>query len=236
MTEPPVEPGRPFEGPLEPPPQGPGEGQPQGPGEGQPQGPGEGLPGAPFEGATQAQFQSFTEFPPEIIVKVMQYLPPEALRALRQTSWTMATRVDTYIKNLINYGELTGTRGAKLDLSDWTPGEVLDAWKAGTLQMNYQPPSEAELLETQKTFDVVFADTDGRDFLLSDYQLTFEAAGVEAQKLDNDLHFYFQRLIAEGRLVNSNTQEPLPTGTPVGTVLELLKFGEAEWLPPKPNT
>jgi hypothetical protein len=99
---------------------------------------------------------------------------------------------------------------------------------------------QAGWISPAEVFDPHFTPTaiDPRPFneqfqsALAEYAEILEKGGPVAQAHEAALGSYFQDLIRAGRLVDAATDNPLPNGTPLSQVMELLRNGQARWIAP----
>jgi hypothetical protein len=184
-----------------------------------------------------------TELPVDVLQNMLEYLPPETLSTIREASPGMRDMVDNYVERLVQAGELTDREGTELrDLEyRYEPSEILDNWGNNEFGRLVQPRSEADQARIQDNLDGIFRGygsernsfNEGSQALtIMELELQLDENTEEARKLKEDLYPYFDMLIRAGRLVDGE-DIPIPTGTPAENVMELLKNGEARWLPPE---
>ena len=68
---------------------------------------------------------------------------------------------------------------------------------------------------------------------LAEYAAILEKGDPVAQAHEAALSAYFNALISARRLVDAATGDPLPNGTPVSQVMQLLRDGQARWIAPQ---
>ena len=190
----------------------------------------------------------FTEMPVDVVRNVLEYLPPETLSTIRGASSEMRGIVDSYVLNLVETGELLDPEGRPLRDSEYwqyrpEPSAILESWGNNEFARYVAPLSEAEVEARAEGFDPILTprvsyEEDPEAFneefqrMLGGYAELLELGGQGAEGLDAALYSYFQMLIRTGRLVDADTNEPLPTGTPLSIVMEFLRSGQARWIAP----
>jgi hypothetical protein len=181
-----------------------------------------------------------TELPPEMLEHMMEFMNPDQLAYARGISEDLQGQVDNYLEHLINSGRLTDREGNPVRPGVLEMSEILQNMENNYLRLDYQPPSEADVARIAESWDDLFLNLgyeEGTPYSISFYEPVLNQgvsnSGKETQKLKDELDYYVQTLLIEGRIVDQ-ADNPLPADTSLRDVMELLRNGDATWLPP-PN-
>jgi uncharacterized protein YkwD len=140
----------------------------------------------------------------------------------------------SYFQGLIRTGRLVNPATNK-PLRTGTPlSEVMQ--RLGNGQARWISP--AEVFDPSLTPAASYEDNPqafNKEFQrnLASYAEILEKGGPGVQGLEAALRSYFQSLIRAGRLVDAATNNPLPNGTPLNQIMQLLRNSQARWISPE---